>query len=50
MPAWQYRTVRVAPKQDLATIAQHMFALMLRNMSSDGYVFADPTNPSQLKT
>ena len=47
MPAWQYRTVRVAPQQDLATIAQHMFALMLRNVSSDGYVFADPTDPSQ---
>jgi glucoamylase len=24
-----------------------MFALMLRNVSSDGYVFADPTDPSQ---
>jgi glucoamylase len=43
----QYQTVRVAPQQDLATIAQHMFALMLRNLSSDGYRFTDPTDPSQ---
>jgi glucoamylase len=47
MPAPQYRTLRVAPQPDLATIAQHMFALMLRNLSSDGYVFTDPTDPSQ---
>jgi glucoamylase len=29
---------------DLGTIAQHMFSLMLRNVASDGYLFADPVN------
>ena len=44
----QYRTVQPAVGQsDLAVIAQHMFALMLRNVASDGYAFADPTDPSQ---
>lgn len=44
----QYRTVQPAVEQaDLATVAQHMFALMFRNVSSDGYAFADPTDPSQ---
>jgi glucoamylase len=47
MEPLQYRTVRVAPQQNLATIAQHMFSLMLRNLSSDGYLFTDPTDPSQ---
>ena len=41
-----YRSVAPAAQQsDLATIAQHMFALMLRNVASDGFVFADPANP-----
>jgi glucoamylase len=41
-----YQSVPAAAQQsDLATIAQHMFALMLRNVASDGFVFADPTNP-----
>ena len=31
---------------DLSIIAQHMYALMLRNIASDGYVFTDPTNQS----
>src|SRR5512135_44873 len=43
----RYRKVEVAPGQDLPTIAQHMFALMLRNVSSDGYLFTDPTDPSR---
>ena len=44
----QYRTVQPAVGQaDLATVAQHMFALMLRNVSSDGFAFADPADPSQ---
>lgn len=47
MTALQYRKVLGAPRQDLAVIAQHMFSLMLRNMSSDGYLFADPTDPNQ---
>ncbi len=47
-PAVEYRTVQPAVAQaDLAVIAQHMFALMLRNVSSDGYAFTDPTDPSQ---
>lgn len=29
---------------DLATIAQHMYALMLRNIASDGYPFTDSTH------
>ena len=44
----QYRMAQPAVGQaDLATVAQHMFALMLRNVSSDGLRFADPTDPSQ---
>ena len=44
----QYRTVQPAVGQsDLGVIAQHMFALMFRNVASDGYAFADPTDPSQ---
>jgi glucoamylase len=31
---------------DLPTIAQHMFSLMLRNVSSDGFVFTDPVSPN----
>jgi glucoamylase len=31
---------------DLPTIAQHMFSLMLRNVSSDGFVFTDPVDPN----
>ncbi len=46
--AVEYRTVQPAVAQaDLTAIAQHMFALMFRNVSSDGYAFADPTDPSQ---
>ncbi|MGB0093730.1 MAG: glycoside hydrolase family 15 protein [Solirubrobacteraceae bacterium] len=42
------RTVQLAVGQaDLATVAQHMFALMFRNVASDGYAFADPMDPSQ---
>jgi len=44
--ALAYRSVAAASQQsDLATIAQHMFALMLRNVASDGFVFSDPANP-----
>src|SRR5512132_1835746 len=46
--AVEYRTVQPAVAQaELTAIAQHMFALMFRNVSSDGYAFADPTDPSQ---
>jgi glucoamylase len=38
-----YARVQTAlPQSSLTAIAQHMFSLMLRNMSSDGFVFADP--------
>jgi glucoamylase len=44
----RYRTVQPAVGQaDLSTVAQHMFALMLRNVSSDGFAFADPADPRQ---
>ncbi|HXZ72110.1 MAG TPA: glycoside hydrolase family 15 protein [Streptosporangiaceae bacterium] len=44
----QYARVQVGlPQASLTAIAQHMFCLMMRNMSSDGFVFADPlaSNP-----
>ncbi len=31
---------------DFQVIAQHMFSLMLRNVSSDGFLVTDPTNPA----
>jgi glucoamylase len=34
-------------QSDLQAIAQHMFSLMLRNVSSDGFQFADPTDPTK---
>ncbi len=38
-----FARVQTALQQSsLTAIAQHMFSLMLRNMSSDGFVFADP--------
>ena len=38
-----YARVQTALQQSsLTAIAQHMFSLMLRNMSSDGFAFADP--------
>ena len=41
-----YARVKAAlPQSSLTAIAQHMFSLMLRNMSSDGFVFADPLAP-----
>jgi glucoamylase len=33
---------------DLAVIAQHLFTLLLRNVSSSGYVFTDPLSPGTL--
>jgi glucoamylase len=41
------RAQAVLPQSDFSTAAQHMFALMLRNISSDGFVFADPTDSSK---
>src|SRR4051794_7248970 len=42
-----YRKVRLEAQADLATIAQHLFALALRNVASDGYRFSDPTDPTR---
>ena len=40
--------VQLATDQlDFQTIAQHVFSLMLRNVSSDGFVFTDPVDPTQ---
>jgi glucoamylase len=36
-----------ADQLDFQTIAQHMFNLMLRNVSSDGFRFTDPVDPHQ---
>jgi len=33
---------------DLQAVAQHMYALMLRNIASDGFVFTDPTDPGRV--
>ena len=42
----QYRAVSPASElSDLERIGQHMFALMLRNVASDGFVFPDPFSP-----
>ncbi len=42
----QYSGVQAAAKaSSLSAVAQHMFALMLRNMASAGFVFADPLYP-----
>jgi len=47
----KYATVSLSvPQSNLQTIAQHMYELMLRNVASDGFVFTDPTNPSQFST
>lgn len=41
-----YARVQAALQQSsLTAIAQHMFCLMMRNMSSDGFVFDDPLTP-----
>lgn len=43
-----YGRVQTAVQQsDLPAVAQHMFCLMTRNMSSDGFVFADPNPPGE---
>jgi len=44
-------SVQLAADQlDFQTIAQHMFNLMLRNISSDGYRFTDPADPNQFSS
>ena len=49
MSALQYSLVKPAlAPTNLATIAQYMFWLMFRNISSDGLVFEDPVNAGVL--
>lgn len=46
MAPLKYEGVQLALHgSNLPTIAQHMFSLMMRNMSSDGFAFADPCSP-----
>lgn len=37
-------TINLA-ESDLSEIAEHMYALMMRNVATDGFVFNDPVNP-----
>ncbi|HST82306.1 MAG TPA: glycoside hydrolase family 15 protein [Kineosporiaceae bacterium] len=41
------RTQVAMPETDFQAVAQHMFALLLRNVASDGYRFADPTDSTK---
>lgn len=46
MSPLQYEGVQPALQQsNLSVVAQHMFSLMIRNMTSEGFVFADPVTP-----
>jgi glucoamylase len=46
MTLLKYGRVQTSLSQSsLPAVAQHMFSLMLRNMSSDGFVFTDPNAP-----
>lgn len=48
MPRLEYRNTNLSSQQsDLPTIAQHLFSLMLRNVSSKGFVFVDPLVPGR---
>lgn len=40
------RTVRPTIQQDITAIAQHMYSLMLRNVTSDGFQITDPADPA----
>lgn len=43
-------TQSVVERTDLRLIARHMYTLMARNIASDGFLFADPTDPSRFST
>jgi len=43
-------TQSVVERTDLRLIARHMFTLMVRNVASDGFLFADPSDPSKFST
>ena len=46
MAGLQYGAVSPAPQvSGFEQIGQHMLALMLRNIATDGFVFPDPLNP-----
>ncbi|RBP16047.1 glucoamylase [Roseiarcus fermentans] len=48
MPTIDYALRQFAIKEvDLQSIAQHMYPLMLRNISGAGFVFVDPGDPSR---
>jgi glucoamylase len=50
-PRMQYSKVQASTQlSDLSAVAQHMFSLMLRNIASDGFVFADPLNIGKFST
>ena len=47
-PPLVYRNVVASGLQSsLPVIAEHMFGLMMRNVASDGFVFADPFSPGR---
>ena len=46
----KYAKVSLSAPQSNLQIAQHMYELMFRNVASEGFVFTDPTNPSQFST
>jgi glucoamylase len=43
-------TQAVVERSDFQRVAQHMFTLMMRNVASDGFVFADPMDSSKFST
>ncbi len=45
MSAVQYGSVSVSSTPDFGAIAEHMYALMLRNVATDGFRFEDPLSP-----
>jgi glucoamylase len=45
VPRQRTGTQRIVQRDNLEAIAQHMFSLMLRNISSYGFQFTDPANP-----
>jgi glucoamylase len=44
----EYQLANTTAQSNLATVAQFMFWLMLRNIASDGFVFEDPVNAGVL--
>src|SRR5260370_26177403 len=44
------RVQRAVQQADLQAGAQHMFSLMSRHVSSDGFLVTDPANPTSFST